>query len=422
MKVARIVITLIAFVSVYFDALSQKVDTRTQIFNPNFKTLQLHLDSNEFFPPIINLGTNERLLFSFDELSSELEYLRYRLIHCNSDWQPSDLVESEYLNGFNYANITDYEYSSGTFANYVHYRFTIPNQDMQILKSGNYLVQVYPEDDPDKVMLQARFYVSESALTVSPYITSRTDIDYNREHQQVSVNVSAKDAKLRNWYNDIKLFVTQDSRIDNEVMLTRPNLIESAGVVYEHNKSLIFPAGNEYRRFEVVVTHYPGMNVESIQNYNPYYHVNLFEDKPRSGLPYTYDQTQFGRFKIRESGVINSDTDADYVIVHFTLDAPERHGGKLYIDGDFTNHLFNSSNQMHYNTATGKYELDRLMKMGSYNYQYLWIPDGSSIALSSPIEGNHYQTVNEYMARVYYRAPGDRYDRLLGYGIGFSGK
>lgn len=403
-------------------ALGQRINTNTEIFNPNFKTLQVHLNGNEFFPPIINLGTTDRLTFSFDELNTEMQYMRYRLLHCNADWQPSDLVESEYLDGFNYGNIDDYQYSAGTFANYVYYQFSIPNENTQILKSGNYLVQVYPEDNPDDILLQARFYVNENIVNVSNVITSRTDFDYNREHQQVSVKVAAKNSDIRNWYNDMKLFVSQNSRLDNEVMLTRPNLIESNSIKFEHNRDLIFPAGNEFRRFEVVATNYPGMHVESIQHHNPYYHVSLFTDEVRQNQPYTYDQTQFGRFKIRQSGVNDYNSNADYVIVHFTLDQSQINNGDIYVEGDFTNHLFNQDTKMHYNQSTGKYEKELMLKMGSYNYQYLFKPNGSATAIAAPIEGNHYQTVNEYLSRVYYRAPGDRYDRMVGFAIGYSGR
>ena len=65
----------------------------------------------------------------------------------------------------------------------------------------------------------------------------------------------------------------------------------------------------------------------------------------------------------------------------------------------------------------GRIELSMMLKMGSYNYQYLWLPDGSTTALTGPIEGNHYQTVNEYLSLVYYRPVGQRYDRLGGFRI-----
>ena len=161
-------------------------DTRTQVADSRFKSLQVKLDGNDYFPPIITLNGDDRIKISFDELSDERSYLRYSVIHCNADWTPSDLVESEYLDGFNYADIVDYKFSIGTLCHYVHYSFSLPNDDIKFLVSGNYLVKIYSEDEPETTLLQARFYVCENAVSVGTSVTSRTDIDYNREHQQVS--------------------------------------------------------------------------------------------------------------------------------------------------------------------------------------------------------------------------------------------
>ena len=63
-----------------------------------------------------------------------------------------------------------------------------------------------------------------------------------------------------------------------------------------------------------------------------------------------------------------------------------------------------------------------LLKQGSYNYQYLFLPDGGSTASAGPIEGNYYETVNEYLVKVYHRPQGVRYDKLIGIGMGYSGR
>ena len=69
---------------------------------------------------------------------------------------------------------------------------------------------------------------------------------------------------------------------------------------------------------------------------------------------------------------------------------------------------------MTYNRATGKYEKALLLKQGSYNYQYLIVPPGKNRGYTAEIEGDKYQTVNEYLIKVYTRRPADRYDRLIG--------
>lgn len=85
---------------------------------------------------------------------------------------------------------------------------------------------------------------------------------------------------------------------------------------------------------------------------------------------------------------------------------------------------------MDYNAELGRYEKLIPLKQGAYNYQYLTLPKGAVTpegfstvpASTATVEGNHYETVNEYLVLVYYRAPGDRHDRLLGASVLFSGQ
>lgn len=397
-------------------------DTRTQVADSRFKSLQVRLAGNDYFPPIITLNGEDKIKISFDELNEERSYLRYSVVHCNADWQPSDLLESEYVSGFNYADITDYKFSMGTLCHYVHYSFTLPNDEINFLVSGNYLVKVYYDDDPDNILLQARFYVSENAVSVGTSVTSRTDIDYNNKHQQVSFVIDTKDYHIRNMYSDIKAFVSQNSRIDNEVMVDRPLMVSGKKITYDHNKNLIFEAGNEFRRMETVAQHGISMNVERMTFHHPFYHAQLFTDHIRDNEPYIYDRTQMGRFTIRSSEATDSDNGAEYIMTHFSLDTGGQFSnGDIYLNGEFTNNLFTPTTLMKYDPSTGLYTTNLLLKQGAYNYQYLFVPHNSTQGYSS-IEGNKYQTVNEYLVRVYHRDPSARYDRLIGFGLTFSGK
>lgn len=417
-----IIYTFIAIAAIASATYAQVL--HTQCFDPDFRTLKVAPRSNNYFPPIWVMGLyDDPLVVSFDHLSENHMYLRYSIVHCNSDWQPSELQESEYVSGFNYADIEQYDYSASTFAHYVHYQFAIPNSEMQILKSGNYIVKVYEQDSPDDVLLQARFSVCENTMAVRASVTSRTDIDYNEQHQQVSVEVKCKQGSVIDPYNDLKLIVSQNSRLDNEVTITHPLMVSGESIVYDHNRELIFPAGNEFRRIETVATHAPSMGVISMQYFDPYYHANLRLDIPRADEPYYYDRTQHGYFTIRNWESEHSDTEADYIVTHFSLDTNGKlNGGKIYLDGEFTEHKFIPKYEMRYDMSSGLYIADILLKQGAYNYQYLWMPDGENRGYTAAIEGDKYQTVNEYLARVYQRHPGDRYDRFVGFGIAFSGK
>lgn len=413
---ATIILTIAASVAAY------ATDTRTAIFDNNFRSLRACTESNYYAPPVVELGGDDRVRIEFDEISPEMRYMRYSLLHCDVNWQPSQLVESDYVDGFNEADIEEYDFSSGTFANYVHYGISLPNEDMPILLSGNYLLRVYPEEDSENTLLQVRFSIVEKAVDIFAEVTSRTDIDYNKSHQQVAVTVDTKDYRVENMYADLKVVVTQNARSDNEAIVTNPLRVSSNKAFFEHDRKLIFPAGNEFRRFEMTTTNYIGMGIDRYAYHDPFYHAELKIDEPRCYGSYTYDQTQYGRFTIRESNAFDSNTGADYMIVHFALDIPRQSGGDIFVDGEFTQHNFTNANRMHFNEATNRYELDMPLKQGAYNYQYLWLPHGSKAALTAPIEGDFYQTVNEYQIKVYNRRLGERYDRLIGYTVLYSGQ
>ena len=397
-------------------------DTMNGIFDSRFKTLQVKVEGNDYAPPVIMLDSDDRVIISFDELTEEHSYLRYSLVHCNAHWQPSGLVDSEFIDGFNLGYVENYEYSQLTKVHYVHYSIALPNDEVRFTISGNYLLRVFPEDDPENTLLQARFMVSEAKVGIVANVTSRTDVDYNDAHQQLSFEVDASKLNVQDMYNDLKIVVSQNSRVDNEVFLDRPFRVSMSKAYYEHLSPLIFKAGNEYRRMEIVSVTYPGMGVDRIEYINPYYNMALRTDELRSTEQYLYDQTQYGRFTIREYNSSQSDIEADYVMTHFSLVLPEQYEYGIFLDGDFTHRRFDPESRMVYNRATGLYEKSLLLKQGAYNYQYLAVPIGSMSGATAPIEGDFYETVNEYLVKVYYHRPGERYDRLVGVAVVYSGK
>ena len=401
-----------------------RVDTRVHIFDNNVRSLKVSLANNMYVPPILMMGSDDRLIVNFDYLDYDVHYLRYSVTHCNADWQPSQLLESEYVSGFNYADIDDYAQSEATYVHYYNYQFVLPNADMEFLVSGNYMLSVYEQDNPDNILFQTRFSVCEGRVSVFPEVTSRTDIEYNNRYQQVSFDVRYKPNQIKDPYSEFICEVIQNSRQDNSVVVRRPMMVGVDYVTYDHNRDLIFPAGNEFRRFETVNAHNMNMGVKSIRYYDPIYHAELIVDEPRNGKHYLYDQTQFGRFTIRNAEAYGENMlQADYMITHFTLNTLGKlNGGNVWLYGEFNEGRPESQTIMKYDAGSGCYTADVLLKQGAYNYQYLWVPDGTSVGQTSRIEGDHYETVNEYLVKVYDRPMGERYDHFVGYGVTYSGR
>ncbi|MCM1222996.1 MAG: DUF5103 domain-containing protein [Lachnospiraceae bacterium] len=388
--------------------------TEQRIFSPDVKTLKVEVDGDFMSPSVITLGSGQQICVSFDELTPGRDYMRYSLTHCNADWQPSDLIESEYLPSFNEAEVTDYGFSTGVFRNYENYRICLPNQDMQPLVSGNYLLKVWREDEEDSPLLQARFSVSEQAVNISGTASSLTDRGNNDKWQQLSFSIDPGRYRINDPYNELIIKIEQNGIDVTPTTGLRPLRVEGNKLVYEHNQNLIFPAGNEFRRFETVRTDYQGMHIASNKYEGDGYTATLTEDTERASRPYTYDRTQFGRFKIDEYSASDPNLGADYVETVFTLDFPQVTNGDIILDGEFVRSLPIEERKLNYDPSTGKYSKTMLLKQGSYNYRYAAISKSKDAApVPALIEGDKYETRNEFTVKVYHRAPGSRYDRLL---------
>jgi hypothetical protein len=387
---------------------------KNEVFTPNIQSLQVKVNNNWLAPPIINLNSDDILEVSFDELSHEYHRFQYVISHCNADWTPSGLNEIDYLEGFNNSPIEDYQNSVNTTMLYTHYRISFPNEQVKFKVSGNYIVSIYNDDDNSKPVCKACFSILEKKVSVSASVSSNTDIDNNKSHQQVSFNVNYAGYNIRIPQSELKIKVMQNLREDNCATNILPSYASLNELKYEYNRDLIFDAGNEYRRFEMVSVKYAAQGVQSIRFFDPYYHVTLFPDEPRI-KNYSFDNDQNGRYLVRYDWATNNDTEADYMLVHFSLPWKDvLPNGDFYLQGSFTNDNFTENYRLKYNPATKAFETIQLLKQGAYNYQYLFLPTGSNKTTEALTEGNYYETENEYLILVYHRPFGERYDRLIG--------
>jgi len=80
----------------------------------NIKSVKFHVEGLLLSMPIVNLRSNTALELSFDDLSPDYREYVYTIVHCDADWQPSNLAETEYIDGFTEEVIDDYDYSFKT--------------------------------------------------------------------------------------------------------------------------------------------------------------------------------------------------------------------------------------------------------------------------------------------------------------------
>ena len=389
---------------------------RNEILDKNIASLQVVANNDWLSLPIITLNSNDFVNISFDDLTHEYHRYCYKIEHCEADWQTSSaLFESDYIDGFASGNtIDDVQESTNTVQLYTHYNISFPNNKCRPKISGNYRVTIYDENDEKHVVCRAYFMIVEPSMAVQLNVTTNTDIDINGKHQQVEMAIDYGNNIVSNPQTQIKTVVMQNNRWDNAVVNARPQYIKANGLQWIHCRDYIFDGGNEYRKFETLDVTHTTMGLESINWDGHNYHAWIWTDEPRPS--YIYDKDANGAFLIRNSDNIDNDVNSDYIITHFRLKSPQT-ADPIYINGFFTNDRFLPQYEMKWNEKNQQYEGELLLKQGYYSYQYLMMkPEGKLKPV--PSEGNFFQTENTYQALIYFKANGDRTDRLVGYTFG----
>lgn len=402
----RIILPIVLFAAVMANA------QHARSFLPSVRTPRVLLNGQWGALPVMQLGGEDVLHFSFDEMSHVYRRYTYRVVHCNADWEPSGAMEVDYLEGFNDVVIDEWENSVNTNQLYTHYEFAIPDGNLALKLSGNYRVEVFDDEGKSDVPVASfHFYVVEPLATIEARVSGDTDTSFNEREQQLSFSVRYP-SFVASPASELKAVVCQNGRWDNAVADIVPTYITSYKVEYVHDRKLIFDAGNEYRRFEMSDPNSPGEGVEEVVFDGSLYNAVLYMDKPR--VSHSNYRDENGRFFINTFEGRGTEMEADYVNVHFALDAPYRAGGDYYVMGDFCGNLLSPVCRMEYDAEDNYYFTSLQLKMGLYNYCYVWVPAGSSKVGVEQAEGNFYNTENEYTVYIYYRGFSDRYDRLIG--------
>ena len=390
------------------------------VYKEYIKSVQIYRAGFELSYPVLMLNEDASLLFKFDDLSDEGKNYYYTIIHCDANWNESYIGQSEYLNGFPDNPVDDYKLSFNTTFNYTNYQVLLPNDKVKFNYSGNYVIVVYEDNDKEKVVITQRFYVVEQRVDIQGNVHRASNDPFEGSNQEVDFVITHNDVVIENPLKDVKVVLMQNGRRDNAIRDLKPLFIRGNRLEYDYQNGNIFKAGNEFRYFDNRSNKYNGEYVESTEFQRPYYHKTLLKDEVRANKDFFQYKEMNGKYTIesQDQEVRDPDTECDYTFVHFTLPLPSiLLGGSVNVFGALTGWNANKSNEMTWNFNTSAYELTLLLKQGYYNYQYVYVPQGSPVADAANIEGSFWETENDYQLFVYYSDFSARYDRLVGYRI-----
>lgn len=371
----------------------------------------------EFSLPVLQLGSSQHLVCKFDHLSREARNYHYTIAQCDAEWNPSRLATSEYMEGFQENSVNDYAFSINTTIPFVNYRIILPNDQVKILLSGNYLLKVWEDGNKENPVMIRPFYVTETLAELTGEVQKASFEGYNGPSQQIAFAVNYQKLNVTDPLNEIRTVVMQNGRRDNLLFITKPTFIRQNQLLYEGKNSL-FKGGNEFRNFNAKNLQTNGMGIRAIEYQDPWYHLFLEKDLSARTEIYSSRGDLNGNFLVKNDRVSDSDLESDYVYVHFTLQPPDLVTNDLiYVFGALTDWKCLPANQMIYQPDTKLYEATLLLKQGFYDYQYALVDTEKKSVDVTFLEGSHVETENDYHLFVYYRGFSSRYDRLIGYRV-----
>lgn len=376
----------------------------------NIKTISFRVNGNNVIP-FFKLG--ETFELSFDDLYGDEADYYYTITQYNYDWSsPSDLAKVEYLNGVDNQRIITYENSFNTLQLYSHYKQVFPNRFNQITKSGNYLISIL--NDEREIVFSRKFVIYEEQVNVGLLVRRARDFDSLDGKQNIEMTINYGDKILQNPIQNVKVTIFQNGNWKTSISNIKPQFTLGSELIYRYNKETQFWGGNESYSIDNKIIRGTNNTVAKVTSGENIYNTYLYVNTPRRNQPYTYFPDINGNFFIQNINSVNSQIESDYSWVYFALNTPNMLDKNIYIVGMFNNYNLSDDYKMEFNKNSGFYEKAILLKQGFTNYQYVVTDKSGKIDNQNAIDGNFFQTENNYTAIVYYRGNNDRYDRVIG--------
>lgn len=394
-----------------------------QIYKDNIHSVRLYKAGDIYSYPILTLNGSDQLELHFDDFDGDIKNYYFSFQLCNADWSVSNLLPFDYVRGFQSVRITNYRNSSISFTRYTHYQANFPDRSATPIRSGNYMLKVFRNNDTSDLYFTRRFLVVDNKVAIGAQVRQPFDSRLFLSDQRVYVTLNTAASRLNILSpQDIKLVVLQNYSWTNAARVDKPTIFR--GNYFEYNDDATsFQAGREWRWIDLRSLRLMSDRMAKMADSNNKVHVYVKPDAERRSQVYIYYRDINGLYTIENSDGNNPYWQSDYAWTHFTFAPPnnQAYGGRdIYLYGDLTSYRLDDNSRMEFNAEKGVYEKVLLLKQGYYNYAYA-IQDAKADASNrfsfSNTEGNYNATENAYMVLVYFRSFGARSDELVGYAM-----
>lgn len=401
------------------------------VCEPQIYTVQFYRGENTLSYPFLGLREQKYLTLEFDEVGEDAPsdfWVRVRL--CNARWEPSTLPLTEYWPAYVSDRITEFAPAYNTRIPYIHYRYALENR---FQRSGFYVLEVFRNNNPQKLVLRRRFYVVEPAVRIAIDRSAQVVTGARQGLQTLAFSVYPQQLSSGQMYQEFSCLLLQNSRWDNAHSGLKPTFLHPDRMEYRFQAGLDMLAGVEFRMLDLrSFLRRRSYQVERTLWTDTGIVVLLSPERPRAELAYTSQFDLNGRFFVQLQDT-RLDTarawrgrdelsalQADYFWVDFRLQVSAPYPKDVYVVGGFMSWRPDPRFRLTYDPERSEYRGRFLLKQGVYDYLYALYDPQQGAFDPTPIEGSYFEAENTYTIIVTYRSFTDREDRVVGhYWIGF---
>jgi len=366
---------------------------------------ELHRKGSSVSAPIIGLNGSQQLRLSFDLLEFDSRQLTISFTHHNPDWSRSGLAEDFYKSGYYSLMLPFGQVSSNDRPRYRSYEYEFPNDDVDFLVSGNYMLTVEDSDSGD-LMFTMPFFVTENEGDIVSQVETITVPRQEGRISHVPETIFETPEYITTPQFDMEFYYVQNqfwgrARKADELDVSAPGEVR-----FEVTRENSFVGDYEFQMLSL-----PELTQQnpSVLEYDPSEippRIVLFEDV--QGFTASRNRVPLSNL----SG-FDSSLNARYASVHFRFDTDRDLAGdsELYLVGDFTNWALRSNFRLQYRQDSGRWHTNGIIKTGTYAYKYVVLRNNEIDDLT--LDDSFTRSRQEYHALVYYRDPNRFYYRLL---------
>ena len=388
------------------------INAENEIYADYIESVQFNHNNVQLSMPIIDLNSGGRLRLQFDDREGGFKNYTYHLIHCDKDWNYSNLDEIEYIDGFNGEEVDEFGFSVNSYSEYTNYQVVIPNDDIRWTISGNYLLVIY-DSDLELPILSRRFIVTENAVSVGATFVKPRNLATLRTHQELEILLNLGDFRVFRPQEEIFVTVMQNGNDNNAFNNLQSNFSRGDILHFQNfNQQVSFAALKEFRACDIRTLNSRTENVISIDRDDIKSTVIMDLGKKRSNKNFQTEPDANGGYVIDNNDFDNGEISSEYVDVIFSLEVDRPYLEEIYLVGSFCDWKPREKFKLEWNAERNIYLKKVSLKQGYYDYMF-GVLKSDGILEMADIEGSWYETENDYQIITYYRGMTSEYDRVI---------